>query len=82
MTWTFLKPSADLLFDGGVTATDQRAVDVERRLRFANGSGDDLVDAVGLSLDCADHARYEATSEFGDPLELLMLEEEEEDDMN
>jgi hypothetical protein len=77
MSWNF--PKKELLFDGGVTARDQKSVEVERRLKFANGSGDDLVDAVGLSLDCEEVVRYEAAGEFGNPLELIISEEEEDE---
>ena len=71
----------ELKFDAGHTATVSSATTVERALRFSNGSGDDVVDAVYAALGLQDSLEDEETTseEFGDPLDILIRAEERGD---
>lgn len=67
-----------LRFDGGVTCSTPDVTEVERILRFSNGSGDDVLDAVAMSLDYEELIESETLSEFADPLDILLAEEDDE----
>lgn len=74
----WLSDLRELRFDGGHTATAASAFAVERAIRWTNGSGDDIVDAVAEALGLRDRIDEEDADCFGDPLEILLREEEEE----
>lgn len=67
-----------LSFDGGVTCATPDVTEIERVLRFSNGSGDDVLDAVAMSLDYEEFIDSEAVSPFDDPLDILIALEEDE----
>lgn len=70
------RPRRGLVIDDGVSATSADAEQIRREIFFANGSGDDLVDAVAMSLEI-DTSEGCEESGFGDPLDLLIRAEEE-----
>jgi len=67
-----------LRFDEGITAQSADSIDLERELRFANGSGDDIADSVAWALDFEEIIGHEAINEFDDPLDILIAEEDDE----
>lgn len=74
---TIYRNDRQLSFDGGHTCATPDATEIERILRFSNGSGDDVLDAVAMSLDYEELIESEEISEFADPLQILMDQEED-----
>jgi hypothetical protein len=68
-----------LEFDAGRTARAADEVKRDRAIRFANGSGDDMFDAVADALELDASVEGHEDSGFGDPLDLLIRAEEEAD---
>ena len=78
----FRKKQHGLLFDDGLSATDAGSHAATRAMFFTNGSGDDIVDAVAESLGVwnADDTESESELLSGNPLDLLVRIEDEEDE--
>ena len=73
-----MRKDVELMFDEGRTAQASSMLENERRCRRANGSGDDLADAVEWALEFADAVAPEEASEFWNPIDILMREEEDD----
>jgi hypothetical protein len=64
-----------LLIDDGITCTTMDSLQFARDVKWANGSGFDELDAVAESLGYERAWEPEETSDFMNPLEILIRSE-------
>jgi len=64
------------MIDDGLTCTTMNALQFARDVKFANGSGFDELDACAEALGYERAWEPEETSDFDDPLQILLRNEE------